>query len=213
MIKINLIAETPSAGKAKGKRPSEAAAAGVGGPRHKGDIILLAVLLLGAAVVGGQFYRLNTHKNQLKRVEAQKRVERDELQVYIKKVEELEKTRADLKHKVEVINNLKNNQQGPVRIMDEVSKALPELVWLEQMVLAGNNLSLAGKAMDENAVANYISNLDASLYFQEPVLSEMVRVDKDTFNFKLTCVFNPKPEEIPSAAGAAAAVSGQGAVG
>jgi type IV pilus assembly protein PilN len=125
------------------------------------------------------------------------RAERDRLQVFIKKVEVLEARRAALQHKIEVINNLKNAQAGPVRVMDEVSKALPELVWLETLSFSGRDLTLVGQAMDENAVANYIANLDASPYFREPTLVDMTRASKDAFKFNLKCVFSPTPEPMP----------------
>ena len=32
--------------------------------------------------------------------------------------------------------------------MDEASRALPDLVWLEQLKLTGETLSITGKAMD-----------------------------------------------------------------
>ena len=75
--------------------------------------------------------------------------------------------------------------------MDEVSKALPELVWLENLSFSGTNLTLVGQAMDENAVANYIANLDASPYFSEPTLVDMTRASKDAFKFNLKCVVQP----------------------
>ena len=39
---------------------------------------------------------------------------------------------------------LDGDVQGPVRVLDEVSKALPELVWLEDLTLTGNALRLRG---------------------------------------------------------------------
>ncbi len=55
--------------------------------------------------------------------------------------------------------------------------------------------------MDENAVANYISNLDASPFFEEPQLKNLQRDRGDTFRFQLKCVFNNRPPEIPAAEG------------
>jgi type IV pilus assembly protein PilN len=205
MIKINLIAEAPATA-AKRKKPEGGAAPGF----RKGDVILVVVLLLSVAAVGGYWYKLTSDRDRLKKTEASMRAERDRLQVFIKKVEELEAKRAALQHKIEVINGLKAAQTGPVRVMDEVSKALPELVWLESMTLDGNSLSLMGQAMDENAVANYIANLDASPYFKEPTLVGMSRSSKTTFKFTLNCVFTPTPEPAPGegAAPAPAAASG-----
>jgi len=90
-----------------------------------------------------------------------------------------------------------------------VSRALPELVWLGSLKLVGNNVELGGSAMDENAVANYISNLDDSPFFDEPVLKNLSRARGDTFGFSLSFTFNNAPPEIEAAEGSQAAGSGQ----
>jgi type IV pilus assembly protein PilN len=203
MIKINLVAETPAAASIQAERPQFSLGA------KQGDIILLIVLALSLVVVGTQWFLLTSKRSELRQIENQRRRERDELLVYIKKVEELEARREALRHKINVINELKRNQQGPVRILDEVSRALPELVWLGKLTLKGNAVELSGSAMDENAVANYISNIDASPFFDEPVLKNLTRGRGDTFGFSLTFAFNNAPPEIEAAEGSQAASSGQ----
>ncbi len=190
MIKINLIAETPAAAASQAERPSFSLGA------KQGDIILLIVLAIAAIVVGTQWYLLTSKRSNMQEVERQKRRERDELLVYIKKVEQLEARREALRHKIGVINELKKNQRGPVRIMDEVSRALPELVWLSRLTLKVESVQIAGTAMDENAVANFISNIDASPFFDEPRLKNMARSQGDTFTFSLDCTFIVEPPEI-----------------
>ena len=190
MIKINLIAETPAAAASQAERPSFSLGA------KQGDIILLIVLAIAAIVVGTQWYLLTSKRSNMQEVERQKRRERDELLVYIKKVEQLEARREALRHKISVINELKKNQRGPVRIMDEVSRALPELVWLSKLSLKGDGVQITGTAMDENAVANFIANLDASPFFEEPSLKNMARSRGDTFTFSLDVIFIIEPPEI-----------------
>jgi Tfp pilus assembly protein PilN len=63
--------------------------------------------------------------------------------------------------------------------------------------------------MDENAVANYISNLDASPFFSEPNLKNLSRGRGDTFSFGLNFTFNNAPPEIEAAGDSQAAGSGQ----
>ena len=121
MIKINLVAETPAAAATQASRPQFSLGA------KQGDIILLIVLALACVVVGTQWYLLSSKRADLRQLEQQRRRERDELLQYIKKVEELEARRESLRQKIEVIEELKRNQRGPVKIMDEVSRALPEL--------------------------------------------------------------------------------------
>ena len=63
--------------------------------------------------------------------------------------------------------------------------------------------------MDENAVANYISNLDASPFFDEPVLKNLSRGSGDTFSFGLNFNFINSPPEIEAAGDSQPASSGQ----
>jgi type IV pilus assembly protein PilN len=192
MIKINLVSEAPAAAVAKRRRSEFSLGA------KQGDIILVTVLAIAVAVCGTWWFVLKSKHADLKELERQRTAERDELQPFIDKVEELETKRALLKRKVDVINELKNKQHGPVRIMDEVSRALPELVWLTQLKLSGNSITLTGDAMDENAVANFYSNLDASPFFEEPEVKNLARKGED-FAFTLTATFTYEPPEIEKA--------------
>lgn len=191
MIKINLVAEAPTKA-ARAKRAGPELSLGA----RQGDILLLAVLAVALLGIGTRWLLLKNERDHLREVEREKRVQRDELQPYIQKVQELEAKRDQLRHKISVINNLKQNQRGPVRIMDEVSRALPDLVWLTKMTMRGSNLTISGVAMDETAVANYISNLDSSPFFQEPTLKRMARGKEDSFSFILECSFTYAPPEI-----------------
>lgn len=191
MIKINLVAEAPTKA-ARTKRAGSELSLGA----RQGDILLLAVLAVALLGIGTRWLLLKNERDHLREVEREKQVQRDELLPYIQKVQELETKRDQLRHKISVINNLKQNQRGPVRIMDEVSRALPDLVWLTKMTMKGNSLTLSGIAMDETAVANYISNLDSSPFFQEPTLKRMARGKEDSFSFILECSFTFAPPEI-----------------
>ncbi len=206
MIKINLLGGVSAPAARRKKRELSLGA-------KQGDLILLIVLLLSFVVIGGRWYMLSSKRAHLERQQAQLRVERDRLQTYIEKVKELETKRNTLKHKIDIIDQLKKQQHGPVRIMDEISRALPDLLWLDRMTVKGNVVTLNGEAMDENAVANYIGNLDASPFFQEPSLKDLRRGSKGLYKYTLTCVFTYNPPKIASAGrgrGPAGSGPGQG---
>ena len=131
MIKINLLAE--------GKRP--VVAREPSGPpwcstaqlKLANWLLLVRTVVLGLLVAGGWCFMLERQdraEGRRDRASAQKEV--DELAQVIKEVEEFKAKKAELERKIEVINDLKDNQRGPVQIMDEVSKALPELLWLTE---------------------------------------------------------------------------------
>lgn len=169
MIKINLVSE--------GKKPVVARAPK--GPSMEGvDLgqwLLLLGILVGLGIVGMWWFTLNRtiNANQEDIRQAERTVK--ELQEIINEVEEFERQEAELEHKIAVITELKNNQQGPVRIMDEISLALPELVWLDRLQLRASSVTLTGRAFNHNAVANFIYALDQVREFQEPYLRDVTK--------------------------------------
>ncbi len=193
MIKINLVSAGTEAAVTKKATPEIS----LGG--HRADIILLVVLAIGLAVTGIRWYMLHSTVVELTDIKAERTIERNELQKYIDKVEELEAKRAELKAKIDTIRKLKENQKGPVRILDEVSRTMPDLVWLTGLNLAGTHVTLNGMALDENAIANYVDNLDASPFFSEPTVVTIQRSREDSFTFRLECDFTYSPSGIASA--------------
>lgn len=196
MIKINLLVE------ARAQRVARASWISLGAA-NLNNYILLGLIILGLAFVGLRYWKLSSTLAAIKAEIVVNQREYERLKPIIAEVEAFKKKNAELKHKIEVIEQLKQNQYGPVRIMDEVSKALPDLLWLTNLGLTGNVLTLQGQALNENAVANFISNLAASPFFAEPSLKIMSQDERGVFTFDLSCTFTQTPRE------AAPAASGQ----
>ncbi len=141
MIKINLLAEAKPVKKKRG-------VSALGGAGRLNLILILGGLLIGLIVVGVQWWveasRLSDQeeKNRL----AQQEVTR--LEAVLREVADFEDKKAKLQKKVDLINALKASQKGPVRLMDEVSNALPDLLWLEKMEVKGNSITIDGKALN-----------------------------------------------------------------
>jgi type IV pilus assembly protein PilN len=194
MIKINLQVEARAEKVARAPLISMSA----GGLNN---YILLGFLILAVAYVGIRYWSLNSTLAGINKELAENQREYERLKPIIAEVEAFKKKNAELKHKIEVIEKLKENQFGPVHVMDEVSKALPDLVWLDFMGLNGNVLTLRGQALNENAVANFISNLTASPYFAEPTLRIMSQNQRGVFTFDLSCTFTHTPRGAAPAPG------------
>jgi type IV pilus assembly protein PilN len=163
MIKINLLSE--------GRRPVVARKAKASfnlGGQDPNNLLLIAGILLGVLAAGGWWYVVNSELSALERKVRDAKAEYEKLRPIIQEVSEYKQTKEDLEKKVQVINNLKSNQKGPVHIMDQVSKAVPELLWLEQMSVRGKQVSLKGQAFNPNAIATFIQRLDEVQEFAEP---------------------------------------------
>jgi len=183
MIRINLVGEA---------RKPVAVRSG-GAPRGEGeartaDLAMLAVAFLGVLVALGHFLMLRHEVNQKVAEVAEAQVEVDRLEPIIKEVEAFKEKKARLQNKVEVISDLKANQQGPVQVMDRVSEALPQLTWLTKMEVNQNNLRLTGQAFNTNAIAQLIENLDRVPEFQEPVLRDTTQRGQ-LYSFVIECQY------------------------
>src|SRR4051794_5609750 len=164
MIKINLLSE--------GKRP--AAVRKKSGVKLEGQEVgqwmLLVGILIGILTLAGAWW-LQNQKTTAKQAEvetAQREV--DQMAAVIKEVEDYKGKKSELERKIGVIGDLKANQQGPVRVMDYISRALPELLWLDRLKMTPDAIEIEGRAFNTNAVANFIENLDKVPEFDEPVL-------------------------------------------
>ena len=192
MIKINLLAEGKRAVTRKAKGPAALERQDIG------SWLVGAGVLLGLLVFAGYWFYLRReiqHKDEEIAV-AQREV--DELAAIIKEVEDYKIKKAELEHKISVINQLKANQRGPVKLMDQVSRALPELLWLDAMDVAGATVTIRGQAFNTNAVANFIENLDKVPEFQEPILVD-ANQNGATYAFQINFGFTlSKPPDVPA---------------
>ena len=62
----------------------------------------------------------------------------------IAKLDELQKQKASLERKIGLINQLKSQQDLAVRIMDELSRSLPDWVWLNEVSYRFEEASRSG---------------------------------------------------------------------
>ena len=192
MIKINLLVE------ARADKVSKAPLISLG-TGNINNYLLLSALILAIGWVGLRYWQLSSRLADVKAEVAVNQREYDRLKPIIEEVEAFKKRNAELRHKIEVIEQLKANQYGPVRLMDEVSKALPELLWLTDLGVSGTAISMRGQALNENAVANFIANLGASPFFSEPVLKIMSQNEAAVFTFDLSCNFSYTPRDAAQA--------------
>jgi type IV pilus assembly protein PilN len=161
MIRINLLSEARPQRKKKG-------VAALGGAGRLNTLLMGGVIGL-AVLIGIVHYWVL--RSQIKAQEEKIRIAQIEvarLEAVLKEVKDYEAKKARVQRKVDLINQLKQNQRGPVRLMDEISKALPDLVWLERLEYHNNAIAIDGKAFNPPAVANFIANLRLVPSFQEP---------------------------------------------
>jgi type IV pilus assembly protein PilN len=75
-----------------------------------------------------------------------------------------------------VIEQLQGDRSVIVHMFDELAKAVPEGLHLISMKQTGRNLTVQGVAQSNARVSSFMRNLDASPWFENPVL-EIIQVD------------------------------------
>jgi type IV pilus assembly protein PilN len=194
MIKINLLSE--------GKRPAAVRKARVGGAQDVGMWLLAAGALVGLLVGGGYWWYLDGKLKEKQEEVAQAQKQVDALQAVIREVEDFKKKKKSLTDKIAVINQLKSNQRGPVRVMDYISRALPELLWLDRLKMTASSIEVEGRAFNPNAVANFMDNLDKVPEFREPVLKETTAQPNGVYKYFVTFDYSFAPAKKPEEAAA-----------
>jgi type IV pilus assembly protein PilN len=208
MIRINLVAPERAA-KAKAK-------AGPALPAGTLQSYLLLALFAGGALVlcaGAWWLQSNKIKDLETRIAADEKRQRD-LQAIKKQVDEFQQKKAILENKVLVIEQLRLAQKSPVHMLDEISKALPDYVWLTTMDETSGAVRFGGESNSLAAVADFISALQRSGWFLQVDLGSS-QENQSLVTFTLTGNFTD-PEvaakeaaaaEATAAAAAAAAAS------
>ena len=184
-------------------------AAGPAGPSNLNNILIIGGAILGLLGGGGWWIMEKSTLSDRKNAVAAKTTEAQRLESVIKEVEEFQKQKDNLQKRIDLINQLKQNQKGPVRIMDRISQDLPDLVWLDKMQMSGGSISLNGRGLNPNAIANFVENIKNDPIFEEPDLSDVTQqsVNPPVYQFNMTFHFVYAPKA-PGAPGSTTGTTG-----
>jgi type IV pilus assembly protein PilN len=206
MIRINLVApEKATKAKAKAAGPAMP-------PGALQSYLLLALLVGGACVLcaGAWWLQSNKLRDLDTRIAADEKRMRD-LQAIAAQVQAFQQKKAILENKVLVIEQLRLAQKSPVHMLDEVSKALPDYVWLSSLDETKGSLRFAGQSNSLAAIADFISAMQRSGWFPAVDLATSTE-QQSLINFTLTGAFKDpevaaKEKAIADAKAAAAAAA------
>src|SRR5229473_1836545 len=176
MIRINLLGQArPRAA----RRPVDTGAA-------------LRVLALFLLYLSWQ-KQLNEENTRIKQLQAQK----TDLEQIKQQVDTFEAQKKILTQRVQTIEQLQRDRTGGQELLDEIASTVSrtENLWLIEMTRKGNSLSLNGASGSVNSVANFITALKRSGYFQKVEIKETKQDDKNTgiqtFLFQMTAEITP----------------------
>jgi type IV pilus assembly protein PilN len=82
----------------------------------------------------------------------------------------LQKAKARLIERINVIQKLQTSRPGMVRMLDELVRLLPEDIFLTSFKTADNKVTLNGTARSDLIISEFMRDIKASQLFGEPVL-------------------------------------------
>ena len=160
MIKINLLAVDRDRTKRKASFQL------IGQKLTIGCSLILVAAALG---VGWWYWSLQRNSTDLDQqiVEAERETVR--LRSVIQQVQQFEQRRVQLQQRVTLIEQLRKGQTGPVHLLDQVSLAMPDTMWLIDLRQSGSEVTIEGRCTSLNALSDFVSGLEASNLFARPV--------------------------------------------
>jgi len=174
MIRINLLAIDSER---KKKR-----AAGLGTTAQKVTVACSVILFAAVALCGWRFWTISRESNSVDRQIAAAQEETLRLHGIIQQVQQFEQRKAQLQQRVVLIEQLRKSQTGPVHMLDQISRALPPMLWLTELKQDKDkgDVVIDGKCTTLTGISDFVANLEASGFFKRSV--EIVSTQAETIN-------------------------------
>jgi type IV pilus assembly protein PilN len=187
MIRINLLGQArPKA--AKSSVPVEGAM----------QVVMAVVALVAAVVVLAIiFYQQNTQLNAVQAKISALKAEKASLEQVKAQVDQFEQQKSTLQQRIDVIETLQKNRSGAQDLLQMVANTVVRVdeVWLTSMNRTGNSIDVTGEAGSINAVANFITQMKRSGYFDNVEIKEAkendIKAGVETYLFTMSATINP----------------------
>jgi len=187
MIRINLLGQA---------RPKAAKAAV---PVEATMQALMAIFALAAAIVvlGIIYYNQTSEYNKTEARITALKAEKASLQQVKQDVTRFESQKSTLQQRIDVIETLQKNRSGGQDLLQMVANTVVRVdeLWLTSLTRTGNSIDVQGEAGSISAVANFITQMKRSGYFDNVEIKDAkendVRPGVETFGFSMSASINP----------------------
>jgi type IV pilus assembly protein PilN len=175
-------------------------------------VLLVIALVVSFGALYGHYLLLDGENTKIVEHIRKQTGEKARLEQLKQQVDNFEKQRAILQQRIGVIEELQRNRTGGQELFEAIANTVSrtDTLWLTSVDRKGDALIINGSAGSINAVANYITQLKRSGYFQTVEIKESHQDESsktiEIFTFSLTAQFG-----LPQSAAAAPATAGKAA--
>jgi type IV pilus assembly protein PilN len=169
MIRINLLAVDRERAK---RRPAGGGGGGVGlglqATQQKITLACSLILVLTALGVGWWYWSLKLQSDRIEEDIVTSQKETARLRTLILQVQANDARREQLQQRVGLIEELRKGRDLPVHMLDEISRSLPDMLWLTEIKQQGNDITISGRCTSLTALSDFVENLKLGGYFKPP---------------------------------------------
>ena len=141
-------------------------------------IALAGAIVVGLGVVGGANLvwggRIDYQQDRNELLNTEIKI----LDESIKEIDGIERQKAALLARMEVIEQLQQSRPEIVHLFDELTRTIPDGVHLQSVEQQGNSVRMAGVAQSSTRVSSYMRNVNSSEWLQNPDLEKIETVDR-----------------------------------
>jgi len=185
-------------------------------PAHRVTIGATIILVGTAVLIAWWFFSLRQQSTRVDEDLARAEMETRQIRSVLEQVRKFESQKALLQQRVSLIEELRKGQYAPVHLLDEISKSLPDRLWLSELTQTGSDFAIGGMTDSLTAVSDFVANLEATKWFKKPVeiIDSRVMTDAkagDLIRFQIKAQFvDPSAPPEPPVTAKPAAGRGRG---
>ena len=132
-------------------------------------LVCSLILVLGAGGIGWWYWSLTQEAAIVESEIATSQQEVARLRPIIAEVSKFESRRQQLQQRVQLIEQLRKGQGVPVQLLDQVSRSLPDMLWLTSMTQKGGDVTIEGRSATLVALSDFVGNLGTTDFFKKPI--------------------------------------------
>ncbi len=138
-------------------------------------ICLISIVVVIVLIISNSSLLTKREEESRERI-AEADAEIAKLKSIMGEIQNLKDKKAKLQEKMDMIIKLQEQNIGPVRVLDELSLKLPSnKIWADKLTIKGNKLDLDGKTLENQEVANFMKQLENSLFFSNINLKKVTK--------------------------------------
>lgn len=179
------------------------------------------VLVSSVLGIGWWYWTLSQTSTRLDEAIVAAQSEQARLRSLLADLGQFEARKAQLQQRVQLIEQLREGQSVPVRVLDHISRSLPDMLWLTSLEQEGDVITIEGRSTAYLPLSDFVGNLADSSLLAGPVVLVKSQVEStpategkpsmDLITFAVKAQMTPTRQ--PAAVAPGGAPSGAAATG